>query len=302
MILIISFSNDVSTQHVCQWLQFLKKKYLVITEKSLLNGVTITNHNFFFNKNGIKYNIKDFNNIWYRRGRFIYKKVVQNQYDFLNTNINKEFEKINDFVLNNLGINELYYNDINKLKILKIASEIKFNVPKYIITDSKKNLTTFFNEKKIITKPIDEVVFYSDEKYNYSSFTEEIDILKLDENFEYSFFQEKIEKKYEIRTFIFENDISSIAIFSQKNKDTEIDYRRYNYSKPNRNVNYKLDNETEKKILLFMRKLNLFTGSIDFIVDKNNILYFLEINPIGQFGNVSFHGNYNCEFKIATKL
>ena len=302
MILIISFSNDISTHHVCHWLQFLSKKYLIITEKSLLTDVTITNDDIIFYKNAIKYNLNSFKNIWYRRGSFVYKKDKQSQYDFLNTNINNEFEKINDFVLNNLGINELYYKDINKLKILKIASEVKFNIPKYIITDSKKNLTNFFKETKFITKPIYEVVHHSDDKYKYSSFTEEIDIFKLNDDFEYSFFQEKIEKKYEIRTFIFEKDIFSIAIFSQKNKDTEIDYRRYNYAKPNKNVSYKLDIEIEKKILLFMDKLKLSSGSIDFIVDKNNILYFLEINPIGQFGNVSFHGNHNCENKIASKL
>ena len=51
-----------------------------------------------------------------------------------------------------------------------------------------------------------------------------------------------------------------------------------------------------------MNILNIKTGSLDFMVDNNNTLHFLEINPIGQFGNVSFHGNYNCEFKIAEKL
>jgi ATP-GRASP peptide maturase of grasp-with-spasm system len=302
MILIISFSHDVSTQQVCQWLQFLDKKFLIISEKSILTDVIITNDDVIFYKNKIKYNLKSFDNIWYRRGGFIYKKNEQKQHNFLNTNINNEFIKINDFVLNTLGVNELYYNDISKLKILKIASESKFNIPKYIITDSKKNLIDFFKDSKLITKPISEVVFYSDDKYKYSSYTEEIDVFKLHDSFEYSFFQEKIDKKYEIRTFIFENDISSIAIFSQNNKETEIDYRRYNYAKPNRNICYKLDFETEKKILLFMSKLKLNSGSIDFIVDKKNTLYFLEINPIGQFGNVSFHGNYNCEYKIATKL
>jgi hypothetical protein len=74
MILIISFSNDVSTQHVCQWLQFLRKKYLIITEKSILTDINITYDYITLSKNAIKYNLNSFNNIWYRRGRLIYKK------------------------------------------------------------------------------------------------------------------------------------------------------------------------------------------------------------------------------------
>lgn len=302
MILIISFSNDVSTQLVCQWLQFLNKKYLIITEKTKLSNVCITKDNIYFNKGKNKYNLFSFSNVWYRRGSFIYKENNQTQYDFLNTNINLEFKKINEFVLNNLGINNLFFGDVNKLKILDIASKCKFNIPKYIITNTKKNVLNFFNNANFITKPIGEVLFHFDDKYKYSTYTEEIDILKLPAKFEYSFFQEKIEKKYEIRTFIFNNEIYSIAIFSQNNKNTEIDYRRYDIKNPNRNVSFKLNRKMEEKVILFMSKLDLNSGSIDFIVDKNNKIYFLEVNPIGQFGNVSYQGNYNCEYKIALKL
>jgi len=51
-----------------------------------------------------------------------------------------------------------------------------------------------------------------------------------------------------------------------------------------------------------MKKINLDNGSIDIIVDNNGKYYFLEINPVGQFGMVSIPCNYYLEKKIANYL
>jgi D-alanine-D-alanine ligase-like ATP-grasp enzyme len=48
-----------------------------------------------------------------------------------------------------------------------------------------------------------------------------------------------------------------------------------------------------------MKDLSLKTGSVDFILDQNDKYYFLEVNPIGQFGMVSYPCNYNLEKKVA---
>ena len=301
MILIISTSNDVSTQLVCQWLYYFKKAFLLINEKSLIEDLLITNDTIRFSIYKEKYNINDFDKIWYRRGDFFNKRTFIED-EFLTTKINIEFKKINDYILYKLKISDFFNKEVNKLMILNIASETGFNIPKYLITNKKCEVKHFFNKSNIITKPIDEVVFYTDQYFKYSSYTTEVDLDKLDDVFEYSFFQEKIEKKYELRCFVYGKKIYSIAIFSQEDESTKTDYRKYNYRKPNRNVKYKLENETEKKIFLFMNRLSLKSGSIDFIVDCNNELNFLEINPVGQFANVSSVGNYNCEMKIALNL
>ena len=51
-----------------------------------------------------------------------------------------------------------------------------------------------------------------------------------------------------------------------------------------------------------MTKLEYKTGSIDLLLDTENNYYFLEINPVGQFGMVSIPCNYNIEKKIAEYL
>jgi len=51
-----------------------------------------------------------------------------------------------------------------------------------------------------------------------------------------------------------------------------------------------------------MSKLNMNCGSIDMIVTKQKEYVFLEVNPIGQFKQVSFPCNFYLEQKIANFL
>jgi len=51
-----------------------------------------------------------------------------------------------------------------------------------------------------------------------------------------------------------------------------------------------------------MKALNLESGSIDLILDKSGNIYFLEINPVGQFGMTSVPTNYYLEKKVAKEI
>ena len=131
----------------------------------------------------------------------------------------------------------------------------------------------------------------------------ENNINSLTERFFPSLFQKNIEKKYEIRTFILGEESFSMAIFSQLDIQTQEDFRNYNNNRPNRNVPYTLPEELEKSIFRLMRKLGLQSGSIDLIKSSmDNQYYFLEVNPVGQFGMVSKPCNYFLEKKVAEYL
>ena len=94
-----------------------------------------------------------------------------------------------------------------------------------------------------------------------------------------------------------------MAIFSQNNPKTKIDYRNYDRKKPNRFVPYKLPGKIEMAIGKMMNELQLNTGSLDLIKsNKNGKYYFLEVNPAGQFGMVSFPCNYNLHKIVAEYL
>jgi glutathione synthase/RimK-type ligase-like ATP-grasp enzyme len=93
-----------------------------------------------------------------------------------------------------------------------------------------------------------------------------------------------------------------MAILSQNDEQTKIDFRHYNAQKPNRNVPYLLPEEISIKIDRLMKKLRLKTGSVDMIVTGADEFFFLEVNPVGQFLNVSHTCNYNLEKKVAAYL
>ena len=153
-------------------------------------------------------------------------------------------------------------------------------------------------------KPISNAPTVRSGKTKYLSYTVQIEGLDdvSTESFAPSQFQDLIEKKYEIRSFLLNRKFYSMAIFSQEDEQTRTDFRQYNDVKPNRNVPYNLPEKLEEKLLKLADSFGLSTGSFDLIKTKNNDYVFLEVNPEGQFGMVSYPCNYYLEKKLAEEL
>ncbi len=201
--------------------------------------------------------------------------------------------------------NPLYYS-ANKIETLIIAKELEIEIPNTIITSSKENLKDFYIQNNaIITKGIQEICTLEYDADMLATYTEEINIdfiNKLPETFKPTLFQKKIEKKFEIRTFYIKGKTYSMAIFSQSDKQTMLDFRRYNLNRPNRVVPYNIPDYLVKKISLLMNKLNINNGSIDLIYSENDEYILLEVNPVGQLGFLSMPNNYNIEEIIALNI
>jgi glutathione synthase/RimK-type ligase-like ATP-grasp enzyme len=60
--------------------------------------------------------------------------------------------------------------------------------------------------------------------------------------------------------------------------------------------------EIEDKIIKFMKKVGMISGSLDVLVSTDKKYYFLEVNPIGLFAQVSQPCNYYLEKKVAEYL
>lgn len=114
-----------------------------------------------------------------------------------------------------------------------------------------------------------------------------------------SLLQEYIDKDYEVRSFYLKGAIYSMAILSQANSNTAIDFRKYDVVRPNRYVPYKLPDVLEKKMKTIMDLLKLVCGSFDIVKSTGGSYYFLEINPYGEFELLSRSCNYNLEYKYA---
>jgi len=229
--------------------------------------------------------------------------------------MDKEAETIVYYVENNLkkrlkdNYIGSYLNEIsnNKLVNLKIAQKVGFLIPKTLITNSKRELKKFINSfDKVITKDLRAPVYIRTKKKAYTSTGVEIldngVLSKLNTYFAPIFLQQYIEKQLELRVYIFREKIYSMAIFSQNDRKTSIDFRNYNKERPNRAIPYKLPKLIESKIKEFMKELDYKTGSIDLILTPQNEHVFLEINPMGQFHWLSANCNYYIEKEIAKTL
>ena len=115
-------------------------------------------------------------------------------------------------------------------------------------------------------------------------------------------YRNRLIKKYEVRVFYLDPEFYSMAIFSQRDDQTQVDFRKYNLEKPNRCVPYELPKAIEHKLKALMNILDLNSGSIDLIVNKDDDYIFLEVNPVGQFAMVSEPCNYFLEKKVAEFL
>ena len=124
-----------------------------------------------------------------------------------------------------------------------------------------------------------------------------VDYDKVEESFFPSFFQNEVDKEYELRVFYLDGLCYSICF---KSSSSNIDMRD-NYSISEYEP-YKLPNIIEEKIIKFMSKMKLVSGSLDFIKSTDGNYYFLEVNPNGQYDWVSQYGGYNLHQKIARFL
>ncbi len=315
MILLIGEKIDPTLDEICRWLNYYKKTWKRINdvdETTILN-LCISNEeiNFtlLFNNDIVTY--KEIKSVYYRRGII----HIKNDYEKSNTNLSYYLKQESYNLINFIhillekkpSIGKFQMFGPNKLKVLFEAKKVGLNIPSTFISNNKKDyINQSKKHKSLITKAIYEAFSFKSEDGMVgvsfpTSLVNEFDIKKMKDNFLYTLFQENITKTFEIRSFFLDGSIFSMAILSQKNNKTEIDYRNYDDKLPNRRIPISLPINIEKKLKKLMNNLKYNIGCIDLIYSKNEFV-FLEINPVGQYGMVSEPCCYELEKEVAIKL
>jgi ATP-GRASP peptide maturase of grasp-with-spasm system len=328
MVLIISQSSDRSTDNVMDWLSYMGISCRRVNGEKIFNYEYNTSFELGFSSNAshltltddTTINLKDVKSIWHRRDAL-------NSFAPLQEKSDEPFppEMLKHLRSENIEAKQAFYyciedekkilgnferSSFNKISMLTAAKKQGIDIPVTLVTNRKSNLLEFMSaHPRLITKAIQEGYDFSLQREGrhefYLSYTEELDqelIQSIPETFFPSLFQEKLDKELDIRVFFLDGTCYSMAIFSQLDNQTNVDFRKYNKKVNNRNVPYKLPELLEEKIALLMSDLRLNTGSIDIIKTKNGRFVFLEVNPVGQYGMTSIPCNYHLDKKIAEYL
>jgi ATP-GRASP peptide maturase of grasp-with-spasm system len=318
MILIVSDEKDISTTEVLRWLNFYNAPWIRVNteDKIIIHSVAVNEFEFEIEGKTKRLSSDRLTAYWYRRGHFTISfattfsisKEQEDGRDLLNY-LNRELDLLKRHIINiiesKFGIGSFYENSsINKLINLRLAEKVGLDIPLTKVLRKKKNLDNLLLKKELITKPITDGFIRGSEN-RYYGFTSEVktdDLDDVENDFFPSLFQEKLNKKFEIRIFYLAGNMYSTAIFSQRDPQTAVDFRNYNSSRPNRTPNVELNDSVKELICKFMRTVGYKSGSLDFVVTTDDRVVFLEVNPIGQFEQVSVPGNYFIEKKIAEYL
>lgn len=328
-IFILAEDGDSTVDEVMQWLEY-SGEYEVLrinhTDRIRFLNISISNQCSDFEiciNEQLCVKLSQIHAYWYRRGELLYPSIFVNR--TVNPDLAKsmqkyyadEFEHSIDmlhFMLKSSVANHINaFEDIytNKLINLECARQAGLKIPDSLVSNQPDVIKAFLSKHpKCIAKPIRYPggnVRSSNHYICYSQTTHMITIGEVDEFlrthdvFQPTHFQEYIDKEFEIRTFILNGRLFSMAIFSQQNEKTKIDFRNYDEESPNRNVPFQLPDYLEKQLIDFCQLIGINCGSMDILYQKGEY-YFLEINPVGQLQWLSRSCNYAIEKHIAKTL
>lgn len=305
------------------WLTYFGKESIRISDEDHLyelshidirkNSVSIRIKNDLFN-----YDLADVEAVWHWHGETTFENLAIFEIERFSTNkvvvtnLQRQMSTVYGFIYEYINtkrvIGNLHRQEVNKLTMLRWAAQLGIDIPDTFIGTKMEQIKEQAADKVLITKSIQESPTIANDKnekiltgYTVKVTSELLGELPQEQLFP-SLVQEMLDKRYELRIFYLDGAFYPMAILSQRDKQTEVDFRRYNNEKPNRMINCSIPSVLQEKITKLMQLSRLNCGSLDFVKTKDGRYVFLEVNPVGQFGFVASNCNYPLEKYIAEKL
>lgn len=251
---------------------------------------------------------RDIDAIWYRRarlGRNIPKHLDNQLLKASQEESRRTFlgmiHSLQKFILD--PFHKIRYTE-NKQLQLQLAAQIGLEIPRSLFTNDAAAVKKFYAEIKapIITKMQHSFAIFDEEGKENVVFTNELTEENLQDldGLDYCpmTFQEKIEKKVELRITIVGDKVFCAAVNSNELESADIDWRRKGRELVKSWTPYELPKEIETKLLQLMDTLGLNYGAADVIVTPDDRYVFLEVNPAGEF----FWLDYVFEGQISDAL
>lgn len=279
-ILIITSSFDLTADYLITKFNKECNFYRLNFDKIFEYEISVTANEIFFKNSNQSFTISDIDSIYYRKIAFPdlsdfydvkYHNYVKKELYTLITGIVESFDGITLTKPSILRLSE------NKIYQMKIAKDLNFDIPSSLISNNHSDILSFISKKQCIIKPIsigkieseNTKIIVQTNLINKSYTIEETDLNP-------SYYQEFIDKDYDLRITIIDNFFYSVKIVSGDNVD---------WRKSPKNTRYEIieiPEELKQKCKSYLEILNMDFGIFDFVV-LNDIYYFLEVNPNGQW-------------------
>lgn len=307
-----------------RWLLHLQDDVVVIRvnhdQPERIEDLRISDESVDFMLDDFEVHLSELTTVWYRKGRhwlcnlFLPIEVPDTPHlkQYLEAKLKSEEVRLSEYVHTMIEqrarcVGSSERGDLNKLLVLRAAVACGFKIPRFLVSNSAASLAREIATASV-TKAISDGLYLFDHSISsrgYFSYTERVvesEVQHLPPRISPSMIQTEIRKKFDIRVFYLDGRCFSMAIFSQSDERTQVDFRRYNDENPNRTVPYRLPANVEGQLRRLFADLRLNTGSVDLVLDESGDYVFLEINPVGQFGMVSAPCNYYLERELARTL
>ena len=324
MILIFSNKEDTHPTHVIQYLNTWRVPVFRINSECLLTDYHFSwwanQHDCDFYIRNIKNGLEVFGHqitaIWERR------PVIPSELPFVS-----EIEEINKHNIEEahgfLSFIRYYLKDVysigsivedrpssSKMLQLSIAHQLGMRIPNTCFSNEKEPIAHLAEQHKCLSlKPISNssVFLNGEEEYVfYSQKAMSKDLLQQPEEAftqTVSFVQNYVEKAYELRITVINQDVIACKIDSQIQDDDKgkIDWRQgYDYNLKHEIV--ELPENIRQFCLAFLQRMKLNFGCFDFIVTPEGEYVFLECNPNGQWLWIEMETGYDISKIMAKNL
>lgn len=172
---------------------------------------------------------------------------------------------------------------------LRVARELGLEVPRTLVTNDPAAVREFYEAcgGRLITKMLSSFAVYDREGREQVVFTNPVGPEDLEDLTGLSLcpmtFQERVEKRLELRATVVGRRVFTASIDSQVSQRAAHDWRRDGVALVDEWQPYELPTEAEAPLLALMDFYGLNYGAADFILTPDGRHVFLELNPAGEF-------------------
>jgi len=186
MILIVSRQNDEGANLVVSWLNFYRRPFFRVTEKSVVKVQLVSqdgeNTIIILDIDGVSLDLNDVSFYFYRNSRInffwdipeIGDKTEYLLYSEIYRSLKFHYHAVEEVVLNYLEkvphLNLPKYSSPNKVLQCQLASKFGLLTPKTILSGSKEIVNRSFGQKSILVKTLGYPIYFQTEKKKVVSY------------------------------------------------------------------------------------------------------------------------------------